>query len=340
MKFFINIVIFLLVSFVVFELAFNLFKLVLTFVFSKALKLKISEVGFLGLKLERKEDNRLSFKVEKPKALSYCTINEADSIKKRGAVYLAPHVICLLASIIYVLSIKTTDAFSNYAFMAFVAGLVGIVNEVRSFIKLVRFFLEERPSAKVEKFNKDMLNAVNQGVRPINFDMVEFKPYSSDGLDASYLTYLYLKFCYFLEKQSFVDLKPIVNAFVNNMPKEFNEVYTPQAYSLLFYYSYIDVNPVLANNYYYYVENQILKDSDANSFRVYAYYLYFIKNDRQKAYDTAIDGLKLCEKMQDKGFSYMEKDLIEHLISIIENGGDYSAFVDMELNTGFNKSFS
>lgn len=340
MKSFITEMLFLLVSFVILELAFNLIKLVISLVIAKVLGLEIAEIGFLFFKGGKNEQGKLSFKITKAKALVYCTIKESVSIIKRGAFYLAPHIVCLIGITVFVLNINVGSAFSDYAFMVFVAGLLAVVSEIINFVRLVKAFLATRPSAKVEKFNRDMLLEINQGVRPRDFKIVDFKPYTSDGLDASYLAYLYLKFCYYLENQNFVDLKPIINAFVNNMPKEFTEVYTLQAYSLLFYYSYIDLNPVLANNYYYYVENQILKDSDANSFRVYAYYLYFVKNDKQKAYDTAMDGLKLCDKMPDKGFSFMERDLLEHLIEIINTNGGFSPLAQVELNAGFSKSFS
>lgn len=338
MGFFVGDRLFIFFCCILFMLTFYFLKVLICLGLGLLLKYEFIQFTFLCFTIV-KENDKIKFKIQKTGMFVFFSMQPRQSNPKSNFIYgMVPSFLCIAISIAFIILAFKANVFGDLTTALIIILALNIIPEVIQDLKEIKKCLGNGPEAQVIRFNCDLVNKVNQGVRPLNFEMVDIPPYSSEGLDKSYLFYLFLKFNYYLENQKFIELKPIINAFADNMPKVFNETYTPQAYSLLFYYSFVDVNSILANNYYYYVEDKLLKDKGANGCRIYAYYLYFIKNDKAKAYDIATHGLELCDKFPNKGLSIMEHDLLEHLLNVMSTENNY--YPNTNLNTGINKSFS
>ncbi len=80
-----------------------------------------------------------------------------------------------------------------------------------------------------------------------------------------------------------------------NLPHKYMEADLPGYATLIFYYSYVDYNPVLAKQYYLKAKADFDKDMDPSGCRHRAYYQYYVCQDEQAARQTlrtGMDGLR------------------------------------------------
>ncbi len=87
----------------------------------------------------------------------------------------------------------------------------------------------------------------------------------------------------------------------------------------VFYYSFVEKNVTKAEQYYKISPIKPEQDKDLNGRRIYAYYLYYIKEDREAALKAIEEGFAVAADFPGKGHIIMEKELLEFLRNKIWN---------------------
>ncbi|MBQ9518557.1 MAG: hypothetical protein IJR59_01525 [Firmicutes bacterium] len=113
-------------------------------------------------------------------------------------------------------------------------------------------------------------------------------------------------------------LAPYIGVFEKNTPRFNSFAYLPYIYEQIFYETYIYQNNGI-HGLFNEVSLQLTSDKTVFAKRVYAYYLYYGINNKQKALDIANEGLTAADKYEFKGMAQMEKELLEKLIRQIKN---------------------
>lgn len=315
MSFLSSIALSFLISFVVYSVV-NIIKLMAGLLTGLAFKSEFIKITFLCFSIV-KENGRLVFRIQNTGMFTLLKMNNSGLSKSKRFIHqCVPTALCMLLLIVSAVIFYRIKSIGGISFSIFTILIICCIYETIELIKTAAAILGNGPESQVAEYNIELMNKVNDGIRPLYFEMRDFQPYSHKP-DSSYLTYLYFKFCYLLENQRYPELKPIIEVFERNRPEIFNETFTPQAYSILFYYTFVETIPEYAEKAYRYAEKMLLGDRDANGLRIYAFYLYYIKGETQKAYDIASKGMEIWQNMPDKGMGYMEHDLLEYLLGVI-----------------------
>lgn len=117
-----------------------------------------------------------------------------------------------------------------------------------------------------------------------------------------------------LDQRNQLEMKRTISCIEEGLPKE-NPLHFFGLYyaECVFYYSFVETNQGKAEHYYKLCPAPIEKDMDANGRRIYAYYLYYIKNNPKGALQAVREGLEAADAFSTKGNIPMEKELLYFL---------------------------
>ncbi len=266
----------------------------------------------------KKENGKITFKTANPQYNSVCNMKYKDMELKTEFVYslIFAAVSTVITVILAVFTIKSgLPAFiKSMTIWMLILSAVCLAYSVYLMANINDPAMQSM--AKTKKAQQKLL----EGARPRELSFDEPEPEVKNYKQAE-LIYFLIRYWHHLDKGEYDKLAPYIKIFDLNMPPVYSHAYTGFLYEMIFYYSYIAQDSVAAQNLVSNMNGVLEADKDTNGRRVYAYFLYYTNKGRERAYQTANDGLASVEAFRklSGGAADMEKDLLENLLNTKEN---------------------
>lgn len=209
---------------------------------------------------------------------------------------------------------------SPFGFAGILFGIVGIWGMGDTLVKVYHRF-GNSAAARLARAEDEYLTQVMQGRRPrdISGYMEERVQPSIFGARYKYVIFQYYRA---LDQKNLAEMKRTIYSIESVLRKTKGKaLYNMAAYyaECVFYYSFVEYIPARAEYYYQHCPALIEKDMDLNGRRIYAYYLYCVKEDPEAALQAVREGLAAVDAFSVKGHIPMEKELLYLLQDRIMN---------------------
>lgn len=166
---------------------------------------------------------------------------------------------------------------------------------------------------------KEIVRQVNGGIRPKNIktSLDEKVPIDSPA-HLSFMSYILIRYYRAIENHDIEEIKKAASIMVSGL----GQGAAAQSYAmfyaeLLFFYSSFNLDEETARLYFKACPERPENDMDMNGRRIYAYYLYNIEGNAERALQVIQEGLDVAEDFPMKGLVPMEKELLFLLKNII-----------------------
>lgn len=276
----------------------SLIKMTIQCIFAKSFYTRVKMINFFGFEFENKDGKlvflkkgsapivqaNLVYDFKKFPNVSNEKLNKADST----FTVFSPAVTFVICWILSILLIVFSKNMPSYLFIVMISLGCGL-----AFQSTVSVFLS---LYSVYKIKTSLAGYIRQTVNKIRSG----QPYETLGLlPVENLPYNNImdseKILYYSLYMGYLDVINADEELVRTAGKlgvlldgnEFHTPYIGAAYALVYYYSFRNINPELADHYYSVVKEYIEKDTDSNGFRVRAHYELTVHNDRNFAYQLA-----------------------------------------------------
>ena len=156
-------------------------------------------------------------------------------------------------------------------------------------------------------------------IEKLDLKPIEELPYNSPSEMEK--LYYYLIYCsYLLSLNKFEELQKVSHEMTDMLwKKSLNLFYFASYYWLIFYYSEIEKDKEMADDFFRIIEPVVCNDEESNAKRVLAYYYYRVYNDSEKAKTLIEEGLSGIDKYSFGEERVFEKELLLKLKNEIDS---------------------
>ena len=158
-------------------------------------------------------------------------------------------------------------------------------------------------------------NLLIEGHRPRDLTFTKLNVSDKNKKSLEYKRYRLFNYFHALDNNYENEIEQIICEFEEYAKSGLTDFNVPFIYELIYYYSYIKLDLEKAFNYYNKVSHILEKDIDVFGKRIYAYFLYYVKKDKERAYFNAKEGLKVIDKYDYKGIGIMNGYLLFSLVN-------------------------
>lgn len=155
----------------------------------------------------------------------------------------------------------------------------------------------------------------------IPYEQMEIQPLENITLKKdrhSEQLYQHFRFRYSMSIGDFGAMRELVVWMEQHLMEDFLKAETPLYYDILYYYSYIGKDKEKAAAFYNRIKGELLHDVDSNGRRILAYYQYYVEGQKEKALETAREGLRVLNLFEGgQGERNLEEKCLNKLIDEI-----------------------
>lgn len=134
-----------------------------------------------------------------------------------------------------------------------------------------------------------------------------------------YKKYLLMSYYHFLDAGDYDNVRKVMDEFEDYVPDKWSQSELGMLSEFVFYHVIIAPNEGKAKFYGNSFTPRLDGTEEVNAKRAFAYWLFFIKEDKGAALQIAIEALKMVKDYRLVGCRAMERRLIEALVKRIEN---------------------
>lgn len=270
------------------------------------------------------ENGRITTKISSKNICPYCAMTKIDSTKTEDLIYgFLPTVIYVVTSVtLFFLLINKVPRFIQ---IMLIFGIIyaAVASALTLYVVYINFFSRSE-KAKIQQDIIKQRKLIQAGVRPGEMTFFthdpEIRKYNSLDFPI-YVTAANIRYNYFLDRGEYDKLAPYAQIFAMNLPVSNTLIhgYISIIYELIFFYSYIQPDPVSARKLFDRCKEQLENDMDINGRRVLAYYFFGTERSLMGAEQAAREGLACAHLYPHRGIAKLEEELLHRLLAQIEN---------------------
>lgn len=285
------------------------------------LRFRFDEFIFFMVRIGKKH-KRLSVGLCDPQPYISCSMIDTKETKMRNLIYgtfsMAMALFCTENVCIWVFGTKLMPKNPLTVAMAVVMAACTLFLIVRLGITQKKKSGEDATGIMRQEYER-CIAAAKVGIPPgkINIRKVAFTGKVTDY--SVYKKYLLMQYYHFLDTGDYSSVRKVMDEFENYVPDKWSQSDLAMLSEFVFYHVIIAPNHGKAKFYGKPFLEKLDGTEEVNVRRTFAYWLYFIKEDKGAALQIAMEAVKQVKDYRLTGCQPMELRLIEALIRKIES---------------------
>lgn len=285
------------------------------------LRFKFDHFIFFMIKISKKRKG-LSVGLCNPQPYISCSMTDAKDTKIRNLIYGSfSMAVALFCTETVCIQLWGTKIMPSNAFTLPMA--VVMIAYTAVIVALLGFNQKQKAgngaAGLMRREYEQCYAALKDGKAPSEIELQIVRPTGKATDLLVYRKYLLMLYYHYLDKGDYENVKKVMDIFENYVPDKWSNSEINILCEFVFYNVIISPNEGRAQFYGKQFISKMEGNEDANTKRVFAYWLYFIEKDKGAALQIAMEALKSAVNYHLIGCRKMELRLVEALIKRIEN---------------------